>query len=306
MMTKKDPLILPNKWFEKRRDFFVRKVIDDFFSMICSFQDVYTVYLQCYDAAPRGGPDHLIIGSGKNMVRIWDQLTRMVGSENDKGPMWQLKDLCHLVWPESKYDKDRSGSLVDWLMGSIFHEAMKLKENVYLLIRYGSAVNKMKESPLDMPVTAMSARSEAPRLENMIDVQKVIDRAAADVIKQMEQIAFLFNLNCYMLRLLLPALADNQLVIRLLIEREELVLRLWGEKPEDVFSDMYCGDGAEGFCRAGRSYLQGHWFFKALQMYKKALRVNPTCDEAITRMVQLQQIVSENKELLVGTAEQAS
>ena len=213
-----------------------------------------------------------------------------------------MKDLCHLVWPEGGSDRYRSGSLVDWLIGSIFHEAMKLKENVYLLVRYGTAVDKMKKYSVDIPLTAQSAWASAPRLENMIDVQGVINRAAADVVKQMDQMAFLFNLSCYMLRVILPLLADNLLVIRLLIEKEESVRQFWGEELEDIFSDIYCGDTAEGFCRAGRSYLGSHWFFKALQMYKRALRVDPTCDEAITRTVQLQQIVSENKELLAGAA----
>jgi hypothetical protein len=299
---KKSSSVRPNKWFEKRRDFFVRKAIEDFFSMNRSFQDVYAIYLQCREPYSLAGSDPLIIGSGNNMAMIWDQLMQMVGSENNKGPLWRLKDLCHLVWPERTHDRDRSGSLVDWLVGSIFHEAMKLKENVYLLNRYGSAAYKMKEHPVDIPMTALSARANVPRLENMIDVQGVINRAMADVVKQMEQIAFLFNLTCYMLRIILPVLAENALVVRLLIEREKLVHRFWGEKLEDIFNDMYCGDAAEGFCRAGRSYLSGQWFFKALQMYKRALNVNPTCDEAITRMVQLQQIVSENKELLVGAA----
>lgn len=291
-----------NRWFASRRDFFVRRVIDDFFSMYCSFQDVYAVYLQCRDAFTLTGCDHLAAGSGENMSRILDQLTGMIGSETAKGPLWRLKDLCHLVWPEERHDHDRSGSLVDWLIGSIFHESMKLKENVYLLNRYGSAAYKIKESPMDLPVTALSARAEIPRLENIVDVRGVINRAAADVVKQMEQIAFLFMTSCYMLRMILPRLAENALVVRLLIERETLVCRCWGEKPEEIFNDMYCGDAAEGFCSAGRSYLRGQWFFKALQVYKRAIKVNPTCDEAITRMVQLQQIVSENKELLVGAA----
>jgi hypothetical protein len=101
--------------------------------------------------------------------------------------------------------------------------------------------------------------------------------------------------------MILPRLAGNELVIRLLIERESLAHRFWGESPEDIFNDMYCGDAAEGFCRAGRSYLRGQWFYRSLQSYKRAIQVNPTCDEAITKTVQLQQIVSENKELLVGT-----
>jgi len=292
----------PNKWFERRRDFFVRKALDDFFTMYSSFQDVYAEYLNCLDPYPLTGLDRLIVDSGRSMEIIWDRLTLMVGTENDKGPLWHLKDLCHLVWPEATSGNDRSGSLVDWLVGSIFHEAMKLKENVYLLNRYGSAAYKMRDYGVDIPVTALSVRRTVFRLESMIDIQGVIHRAAADVVKQMEQMAFLFITASYMLRMILPGMADNMHVVKLLIEREMLVNRFWGEQLEAIFNDMYCGDAAEGYCRAGRSYLGGQWFYRALQMYKRAIKVNPTCDEAITRTVQLQQIVSENKELLVGAA----
>jgi hypothetical protein len=290
----------PNRWFERRRDFFVRKVLEDFFSMYRSFQDVYELYLACRNPFPRPGTGHFTAGSGDSLAGIRDRLAELVGSESRKGPLWQLKDLCHLVWPEETCEQDRSGCLVDWLTGSIFHETMKLKENVYLLGRYGSAAYKIREYPADIPVTAMSARAAKPRLENMVDINGVITRAAADAVRQMEQIAYLFVTACYMLRMILPRFAGNALVVRLLIEQEEMVRRFWSEEAEDLFNDMYCGDAAEGFCIAGRSYLQGQWFVKALQMYRKAIQVNPTCDEAITRTVQLQQIVSENKELLVG------
>jgi hypothetical protein len=32
-------------WFEQRRDFFMRQVFEDFFSIFRSFQDLYQVYL---------------------------------------------------------------------------------------------------------------------------------------------------------------------------------------------------------------------------------------------------------------------
>lgn len=287
-----------NNWFEKRRDFFVRKVIDEFFQLTQTFQSTYLLYLECPTPQSWVCSDLLENHAAAVREKIWEKLTEMVGAENAKGPLWRLKDSCHLVWPEGEKEHDVSGSLVDWLIGSIFHESMKLKENIYLLNRYGPAACRMKELPVDVPVTPTSGRSDLPRLENMIDVQGVINRAATDVVNQMEHIAHLFNHACFMLRIMIPGLVGNALVVRLLIERESLVNELWGESLEDVFQDMFWGDAAEGFCVAGRSYLRGQWFAQALQMYQRALKVNSTCDEAITRMVQLQAVVRENKELL--------
>lgn len=295
-----------NNWFEKRRDFFVRKILDEFFSVSLEFQNVYSVYLECINHSSYNRASLVFADSKNNTVKIWDQLNCIIGSENNKGRLWQLKDLCHLAWPEDNIDRERSGNIFDWLIGSIFHETMKLKEDIYLLVRYGSAANRMKEHEGHWPLIVSNVPKAAPRLENIMDIQGVIVKAAADVVKQLEQIASLFNRASYMLRVVLSSLADNLLVVRFLVENEDLVQKIWSEPLEDIFNDMYWGDGVEGYCRAGRSYLNGHWFYKALQVYKMALRVNPTCDEAITRMAQLQQIVSENKELLMGRAEQVS
>ncbi len=279
-----------NPWFEKRQDFFVRRTIDEFFRLTRSFEDIYLIYLECRSPRTDLCTDLLNRQTGEVRARLWDRLTVMVGTEREKGPLWRLKDLCHLVWPQSDENQGQGGSLVDWLVGAVFHEAMKLKENIYLLNSYGPTACKMQcRSAGPAPVFCQ---------DSVIDVRGLISRAAADVVGQMEQIAFLMSHAAFMLRLMMPDLARNMLVVRLLVEREDVVRLLWGEPLEDVFADMFYGDTAAGFCAAGRSYLCGQWFPQALDMYQRALVVSPTCDEAITRLVQLQAVVRENRQLL--------
>ena len=275
-------------------------MIDDFFAVQLAFQETYFIYLECRGSTSVACSDLLDEQAVEKRRQLWDQLVRMVGTEKDKGPLWLLKDLCHMVWPEVDHEQDVSGSLFDWLTGSIFHETMKLKENIYLLNRYGPAACRIKDRPLDIDHFFRNDNQASPvnRLGNIIDVQSLISRAAADAVRQMEQIAYLFSHASYMLRMKMSSFADNSLVVRLLVEQEEMVKLLWGEEVEDVFTDMFYGDAAEGFCTAGRSYLNGQWFAQALKMYQRALAANPSSDEAITRTVQLQAVVSENLELL--------
>ncbi len=287
-----------NRWFAERRDFFVRQLVDDFFLLHRSFQETYLVYLECRDPGKWACSDLLAQRFRVQRAELWKRLSHLVGSEGEKGPLWRLKDLCHLLWPQGDQDGEVSGSLLDWLIGSIFHETMKLKENIYLLNSYGPAACRLQDRPLDLVPSFRSGAPSFPVLESIIDVHGLINRAASDALRQMEQIAFLFNHASYMLRVLTPSLAANALVVRLLIEREQVVRILWGEELAEIFQDMYGGDAAEGFCAAGRSYLGGQWFAQALKSYQRALAVDPTCDEAITRMVQLQAVVRENRELL--------
>jgi len=81
--------------------------------------------------------------------------------------------------------------------------------------------------------------------------------------------------------MMMPGLARNMLVVRLLVEEEERTLRVWGETVEELFTDMFSGDAAQGF-----------W-----EMYKRALQADQDCDEARARIAQLQAMLTENTQL---------
>jgi len=126
-----------SKWLEQRRDHFIRQLVDDFFLQVESFQQLYSVYLDCRNLGDHVCVDLLSPATEVARGQIWYRLTQMIGTETEKGQLWQLKDLCHLIWPAQEQQRDVHGALIDWLLGSIFHEAMKLKENIYLLNTYG-------------------------------------------------------------------------------------------------------------------------------------------------------------------------
>ena len=112
-------------WFEGRRDHFLCQVVMDFFSFSQSFIRLYEEYLACGRLeAGRLRMDLLATRTGENRQRIWEQLAHMIGSETGKGELWQLKDLCHQIWPGQDQSGSVHGALLDWLVGSVFHEAM--------------------------------------------------------------------------------------------------------------------------------------------------------------------------------------
>ena len=285
-------------WFEQRRDFFIRRVYDDFFSILRSFQDLYQVYLACRKPEADACFDLLDKRIEALRSQIWDKLTAMVGTEVEKGPLWQLKDLCHRLWPEDESARNLEGALIDWLIGSIFHEAMKLKENIYIISSYGPAAFRFSEPDAGDGAGLLRLDVPVPRLAQMMDIKGLMKRIVVDVISQMEQLAFLFGQANYMLRTMVPGLLRNMLLIRFLLEQEEVVLKLWGEEVDGVFADMFYGAPEQGFCAAGRSYLNGQWYTQALAMYRRALDIDSSCDEAVVKLYQLQAIIRQNSELL--------
>ncbi len=285
-------------WFEQRRDFFIRQVLADFFQILRAFQDLYSVYLSCRKPAATGCSDLLDKHNEERRSQIWDTLTSMVGTEVDKGPLWKLKDLCHRIWPEDEHSHNLDGSLIDWLIGSIFHEAMKLKENIYILNSYGPAATRFSEPGAGDGAEGGLSEIPVPGLVQMMDSKGLIRRIVADVISQMDQLAFLFGQSSYMLRTMLPGLSGNMLVIRLLVEQEDVVREVWGEEVEEVFTDIFFGAPEQGFCAAGRSYMNGQWYGRSLAMYQRARAVDGSCDEAVAKVYQLQAIIRQNGELL--------
>ena len=267
-------------WFEGRRDHFVRRALGDFFLLASGMQALFAEDLAC---SPLGEKNEIDPAreSGETWTRMHRCLAEIVGTERDPGPLWQLKDLCHRIWPQEKRERHRLGVLVDWLMGSLFHEAMKLKEDLYLLATYGPAalaLGRIEESGTG-PDAAPAGRADMPAL---------MVCTAAPIHGQLERMGALLARISRILRQMLPELAANPLVLRLLAEREQSVAGLWGENLEELFSAMFSGRAADGFCLAGASYLRGHWQQQALAMYQRALTQDPDCDEAIVRIAHIE------------------
>jgi len=269
------------KWFERQRDFFIRQVFADFFNLMLSFQALYQSYCICRNTRRGDGCCLLISSEHHEKCSIWEQLAVLVGTEMEKGPLWLLKDLCQQIWPENGTTQKIEDSLVEWLIGSIFHEAVKLKEDVHILNSYSSAA-----------FWSGSQAQRSGRLTRIIDRKGLIQRVAVDVMRQMEQLALLFGQASNMLRTLLPTLSSNILLVRFLVEREDIVEELWSESLASIFQDMF-GQASRGFCAAGRSYMDGQWHTRALIMYRRALELDCDCAEAASKVEELQRLIQQ-------------
>jgi len=287
-----------NSWFDRQRNFFVRQFFADFFTLTYSFQKLYRSYCDCRGSA-MGSSCYLLHHQGENAhCRIWDQLNWMIGEETDKGPLWNLRELCRRVWPEGEHEENVEGSLVDWLMGSIFHEAIRLREDVHILNNYGNAALKSRQMTAAREAGDRQQHLPASRFAKIMDRKNLIKRVAVDVMQQMEQLAFLFGQTNNMLRTMLSGLADNFLLVRFLVEQEDIVEDLWGEGLADVFADMFFNTPARGFCAAGSSYMSGQWYTRALIMYKRALEFDEGCDEAEKKVQELELLIQKNSAFL--------
>ncbi|MCB2183247.1 MAG: hypothetical protein KQH63_14535 [Desulfobulbaceae bacterium] len=239
-----------NDWFNNRRDFFVTRMLKAFYKTSCIFGEIYQQYLNASELA-------------------YADIDRLVGSEKSKGWLWRLKDDCHQLWRDADPESELNGCLLDWSLGSVFHEAMKLKENVYLYQFYGPLAQHMKSG----------WQGEMQKFCG-VECQRFMERISLEMNRQMENMGFLFGRTNYLLRSMLPSQAKNNLLLRYLVEHEEVVRELWFESLDEIFADMYQGAPEMGFCNAAKSYYAGNWDHKAHMAYNEALRINSECLEA--------------------------
>ncbi len=275
-------------WFNGRRNHATRQVLNDFFQLVGWFQNLYGEYCHAGRLDKAGA---CLSNREEQAIQaaLLEQFSVMVGTEKNNGPLWRLKDLCHQVWPQTTREQHLQGGLVDWLIGSLFHEAMKLKENLYLLNNYGRGVVAV-DGLADYNTVQ---HRQSPAIARMVDMGALVERITGNVARQIERMGYLFGQVTYLFRMLLPDLIENQLIIRLLAEQEAMVAELWGESLDALFGDIFAGAPADGFCMTGASYLRGQWYRQSQRMYQRALACDPQCDEAIIKLAHLGAILRD-------------
>lgn len=270
-------------WFSSRKEYFIRQALCETMSLISWFQQVYRLYRDSFLYGNTMGKGEFVDESKSVQIELLHQLTVTVGTESEKGPLWQLKDLCHQVWPRTEQSHFLQGIIFDWLIGSLFHECVKLKENLYLLTNYGGQ-NALLPSVRNL----LDGLMEQPYNENSVDKTRVlIGQIMGEVARQMERVGFLFGQASYLLRRILPELMSNRLVVRLVVEQEKLVGDIWGESLEELLGAVNGGDAVSGLCLAAEAYYGSQWYGEALRLYKRALNSDSCCQEALIRSVQI-------------------
>jgi len=234
-----------SKWFEQRKDFIFKEVVREYVKTCLYCQDLYA-------ACKREGEIP------------FPSMDYWVGTETRPGPLWQLKDTCHLLFRNSGAACGLREYLFDWAVGSAFHAAMKLKEDVYLLGSY-----RLRHDALEGCTDPITLR----RLERC---RQTTERIARTLPQQLRDIRHLLDEAGRQLRDLLADQKQNKLLMRFLLEEERELEKVWGPGAlGGLFHDAFPQGAHLGYCLAGQSYFEGGWYKDAHDAFQRALSVNP-------------------------------
>lgn len=192
----------------------------------------------------------------------WEEVQRLVG-DDETSVLFRLKERSHALFRAGDHGAELPRvALFDLAVGSLFHEAMKLRENFYQLEVYAP---KVAAARLDAEPGSEALFEEFARI--LTASRARLEEALGESESLLEQTRRQF-------RVLLAAYRENGLVTRYLIENASLVENVLGEPLDDLFASIH-GAAVTGYELAARSYLESGYFDEARHALAEALARDP-------------------------------
>lgn len=182
-------------------------------------------------------------------------------SDDEASPLYRLKEGCHALFrprPGSVGATMHREILFDLAVGSLFHEAMKFRENFYQREVYGPRVWGLR-------------RDAGPDAELLFREFEKIEATVGDRLEEgLLETETLLEQSRFQLRLLLAEHRSDGFLARCLTEKREMVQEVFDTQLDELLDEVYGGRG-EGYLRAGRSYLTSGYFEEAEWALSEAL-----------------------------------
>jgi hypothetical protein len=223
---------MSKSWIRNKRPEFMRDVLRDF----CLASVALEVQFGYFDASGR---------------LQFEYLRDLLGEERNKGLLWRLKDTSHHLFRDPEGERT-TGPLLDWALGYVFHETIKLKEDAYQQETYAPRFQRLVEG--DLP-----AEVEGPAVE----LGGVLNQTRESIRREIDRIRFILHRCLELFPLYLEPHKRNMLLARLLYEQEELVSRAFGDRFEDLLLRLYGDEPELRFTLASQSLRQGGWVEEA-------------------------------------------
>jgi hypothetical protein len=227
-----------------KKNWIILEIVRDYLYSYTHFQSMYDKY--------------------KANTLTFEDVEKFVTDKDPTLPLFNLKESCHKLF---RYQGDEKCSdeerLLDLAIGSIFHEAMKIRENLYLLEVYKPRYMQIRSSRdasayernLLHAFKKIGARTEKRLAESILEVKRLFQ----DTLKQLTD--------------LLPHYKDNPVLMRCLLRNKDLVQQVFGKrKGLKVISDIFPGGLGEAYDVEGRSYLESEHYDLAAEFFIQALR----------------------------------
>jgi tetratricopeptide (TPR) repeat protein len=194
---------------------------------------------------------------------------------DDRGQslLYNLKEQSHSLFRVgAKGPVNRNEWLLDLAIGSIFHEAMKLRENIYQLEVY-----RPRYLQFNKKIGKAAYEYERDYLQQF---ERIVSRAEQGVKEGMEETQSFFKDAVEQLIDFFKKNSSNPYLVRFLLEHQSLLQKVYGfRKAREIFPLMFKKGLLDAYSVAGRSYLQSGHYDLASLYFSKALKMEPSDHE---------------------------
>jgi len=193
----------------------------------------------------------------------FDVLKDLVGNEMNKGLLWRMKDTAHHVFRNDPHAQ-LGGQFLDWALGYIFHETLKLKEDAYQKQNYAPWFHRLYEGDLNT--------SEKDVTEQLF---QVLNQTEESMRREIDRIRFIIAKGRQLLPYYLRRYSDNVLLARYIFSQNELVRSVFADEYKGLVFAIYGHEPERMYILASESLRMGGWMDEAAQAVKRAFKENP-------------------------------
>ncbi|MDR0828226.1 MAG: hypothetical protein LBN33_10235 [Desulfovibrio sp.] len=191
-----------------------------------------------------------------------------VGQAWDKGLLWRLKDQAHHLFRRKTKENQSAGLLLDWTIGYIFHECLKLLENVHQDRYYAPKLVAFAQT---IPTNAdLLAKFEIIRSETLNGIRREIQRISALMAHTRQLFCRYF-----------AGRSDHLPLARFLHDQNDLVRRVFREDYEELIRSVYGEETELLYTQAARSLIESGRFAAASEALAAALQKSPSYPAAL-------------------------
>lgn len=188
----------------------------------------------------------------KDLKRLTPLLDR-----DTRGDLYELRDLCQNLFAEAS-PEEPYGFHLGWAVQALFHTAIKLQANLRMVAFHQQSQRHEQSDPGHTAfITALDG----------------------EISQQNKNLNLLLDNSRDLLHFMLCEHTANDLLLRLIIEEEEMSQGLWGKSTLALFTEMFPGQPEAGYMLAGKSYFMAQWLTEALQCYEISLSINTDLSE---------------------------
>ena len=170
-------------------------------------------------------------------------LRDLVGGDGQDGLFWLLKDSAHHLFRGD--EENMAGTLLDWAVGYAFHECVKLMEGAFQYQHYRNRFLEFMER-----AATREERAVEQLFPLLLQTRESAGHELARILHALSQCRELLA------RYLAPYGSASQLA-RLLLEREDLVRRVFGAEYSQLLEALYGKEQERMLLLAAVDFLDG-------------------------------------------------